>query len=98
MKQKSNNVTKSQPRKRERDRSPRERSIRDVSVPLPELDCPDCGRRFAISAGEVQFFQSRGLQIPKRCKKCRGKNSPETRTAPSMQNKFFRDSDPTRIP
>jgi CxxC-x17-CxxC domain-containing protein len=34
--------------------------------------CRDCGREFTFSAGEQEFYQSRGLESePTRCKECR---------------------------
>jgi len=33
--------------------------------------CVDCGFEFLFSAGEQQFFESKGLSPPKRCPKCR---------------------------
>ena len=36
------------------------------------LTCRDCGDRFLFSAGEQQFFASKGLQNdPQRCPSCR---------------------------
>jgi CxxC-x17-CxxC domain-containing protein len=36
------------------------------------LVCRDCGREFVFSAGEQEFYQSRGLQHePRRCPDCR---------------------------
>ena len=36
------------------------------------LTCRDCGREFAFTAGEQQFYQSRGLvNEPGRCPDCR---------------------------
>ena len=36
------------------------------------LTCRDCGRQFVFSAGEQQFYQSRGLtNEPGRCPECR---------------------------
>ncbi len=36
------------------------------------LVCGDCGQEFTFSAGEQEFFASRGLQNePKRCPQCR---------------------------
>ncbi len=36
------------------------------------LVCRDCGQEFTFSAGEQEFFASRGLQNePKRCPQCR---------------------------
>jgi len=36
------------------------------------LQCSDCGQQFTFSAGEQEFYSSRGLQNePKRCPQCR---------------------------
>jgi len=36
------------------------------------LQCADCGREFTFSAGEQEFYSSRGLQNePRRCPDCR---------------------------
>lgn len=36
------------------------------------LVCRDCGREFVFTAGEQEFFQSRGLESePSRCRDCR---------------------------
>jgi CxxC-x17-CxxC domain-containing protein len=36
------------------------------------LTCRDCGQQFAFTAGEQEFFQSRGLtNDPTRCPECR---------------------------
>lgn len=36
-----------------------------------ELTCRDCGQSFTFTAGEQEFFQSRGFSEPIRCKSCR---------------------------
>lgn len=39
-----------------------------------ELTCIDCGEKFTFTAGEQEFYQSKGLDHkPKRCKECRDK-------------------------
>lgn len=36
------------------------------------LQCSDCGQEFIFTAGEQEFYSSRGLQNePKRCPQCR---------------------------
>ena len=36
------------------------------------LQCADCGQQFTFTAGEQEFYESRGLQNePKRCPECR---------------------------
>lgn len=37
--------------------------------------CVQCGREFEISPAEANFYQTKGLDLPKRCKFCRDKNS-----------------------
>lgn len=55
-----------------------------------KLTCRDCGKEFVFSAGEQQFFSSRGFNPPSRCSDCRKKkknapktSAPEHYTAPS---------------
>ncbi|MCL5102929.1 MAG: zinc-ribbon domain-containing protein [Armatimonadetes bacterium] len=36
-----------------------------------EITCKDCGQKFVFTAGEQEFFQSRGFSEPIRCKPCR---------------------------
>ena len=36
-----------------------------------ELTCKDCGQSFTFTAGEQEFFQTRGFSEPIRCKSCR---------------------------
>jgi hypothetical protein len=35
------------------------------------LQCLDCEKEFLFSAGEQQFYYSKGLATPKRCPRCR---------------------------
>lgn len=35
------------------------------------LTCRDCGDPFPFSAGEQEFYQSKGLSTPSRCPNCR---------------------------
>lgn len=35
--------------------------------------CKDCGDNFYMLRREVEFFENKGLQLPKRCKACRAK-------------------------
>jgi len=35
------------------------------------LTCVDCGREFSFTAGEQDYFWSKELAAPKRCKPCR---------------------------
>lgn len=36
-----------------------------------EITCKDCGGSFIFTAGEQEFFQSKGFSEPVRCKLCR---------------------------
>ncbi len=37
-----------------------------------QLQCSDCGQEFTFTAGEQEFYSSRGLQNePRRCPECR---------------------------
>lgn len=39
--------------------------------------CKDCGKEFELSSGEIEFYNSKNLTLPKRCKECRDKNKKE---------------------
>ena len=36
--------------------------------------CKQCGKDFTLTDSEVNFYKSKGLDIPKRCSECRKKN------------------------
>ncbi|NLN76107.1 MAG: cytochrome C551 [Armatimonadetes bacterium] len=42
-----------------------------------DLTCKECGETFVFTAGEQEFFQSRGFSEPIRCKTCRDKRKAE---------------------
>ena len=50
--------------------------------------CHDCGREFTLTDGEIDFYRSKGFELPSRCKACRDKR--KGRQAPSSA------SNPTR--
>ena len=50
--------------------------------------CRDCGREFTLTDGEIDFYRSKGFELPSRCKACRDKRN--GRQAPSSA------SNPTR--
>jgi hypothetical protein len=35
------------------------------------LKCAECGKEFVFTAGEQEFYASKGFQEPKKCKECR---------------------------
>ena len=46
------------------------------------LTCRDCGREFTFTAGEQEFYQSRGLMHePRRCPECRSARRTDGGTA-----------------
>ncbi len=42
-----------------------------------QLQCRDCGSSFTFTDGEQEFYTSRGLSAPQRCKDCRQKRKNE---------------------
>ena len=40
--------------------------------------CKDCGEEFYMDFNEVDFYQRKGLNLPKRCKACREKRKNNT--------------------
>ena len=36
--------------------------------------CVQCGKRFTLSESELDFYTSKNLTIPKRCRECRKRN------------------------
>lgn len=53
---------------------PRQISGKEVQIPVADktLTCRDCGKTFAFTTGEQEFYQSRGLMNePTRCPECR---------------------------
>lgn len=44
-------------------------------MPDKILTCKKCGSQFYFTAGEQQFYKSKGLNVPKYCKSCRGQKS-----------------------
>lgn len=53
--------------------------------------CKQCGKEFELTQGEISFYESKGLDLPKRCKECRevnkgGKTSSSKATASSSKS------------
>lgn len=36
--------------------------------------CKQCGKEFELETSEISFYQRKNLELPKRCRECRGKN------------------------
>lgn len=49
------------------------------------LTCRDCNAEFIFTAGEAQFFESKGFTPPQRCKSCRARRKAE-KAAKENQN------------
>jgi len=47
--------------------------------------CPECGNLFEITQGEKEYFEDKGLSLPKRCKECRSRRSPSVRANTSTR-------------
>lgn len=52
--------------------------IKGMNIPIDELRfqdkvivCVECGNAFVFNEGEQKYFLSKGLSIPKRCRRCR---------------------------
>jgi len=37
----------------------------------PRLNCVDCGKPYYLTTGEISFYKSKGMPLPKRCQPCR---------------------------
>jgi len=44
-----------------------------------EITCRDCGATFTFTEGEQEFYSSKDLSAPQRCKDCRNKRKDERR-------------------
>lgn len=42
-----------------------------------QLQCRDCGTTFTFTEGEQEFYNSKNLSAPQRCKDCRSKRKNE---------------------
>ena len=54
--------------------------------------CKQCGKEFELTEGEISFYESKGLDLPKRCKECRevnksGKSASDTKRESLTTNK-----------
>lgn len=58
--------------------------------------CPDCHKYFDITYGEKEFYDKKGLQLPKRCKNCRGHKgytAPPRPSSPRSGGSSYRRND-----
>ena len=52
-----------------------------------ELTCRDCGNAFTFTEGEQEFYTSKNLSAPQRCKDCRA-----NRKAERLSNRTMHDA------
>jgi CxxC-x17-CxxC domain-containing protein len=50
------------------------------------LQCRDCGATFTFTAGEQEFYASKGLSAPQRCKDCRANRKQQRTTDREMHD------------
>lgn len=58
-----------------------------------ELKCVDCQQPFTLTAGEQEFFASKGFTNPKRCKECRKKKTASMRAKEDTGTRPMNDND-----
>ena len=46
--------------------------------------CKQCGKEFELSQSEIKFYESKNLNIPKRCKECRSRNKQKSQEEKGM--------------
>lgn len=51
-------------------------------MPDQQLTCRDCGQQFTFTDGEQEFYASKNLSAPQRCKACRTSRKNERATTP----------------
>ena len=52
------------------------------------LTCQECGQPFVFTAGEQEFFASRGFSEPRRCPSCRAARKRERRGEPGARPRY----------
>ena len=48
--------------------------------------CKQCGKEFELSNSEMEFYKSKNLELPKRCKECRELNKQNGRKKNDRKN------------
>lgn len=46
-----------------------------------KIICKDCRDEFILAAGEQEFYESKGLALPKRCPNCRKLNKEKNKAS-----------------
>lgn len=60
-------------------------------LPWKRVTCKDCRKLFYMSASEVNFYESKNLQTPKRCPECRKARKAEALKEKRINTKEKRD-------
>lgn len=53
---------------------------------LMKRTCIQCGKEFEITQSEINFYKSKNLQLPKRCKECRAENKGKKNSQSAADN------------
>lgn len=56
---------------------------RKLNEPALHGTCSECGEPFHITLGEKEFYEGKGLELPKRCPHCRGQKRSGSSSRPS---------------
>lgn len=60
------------------------------------VTCRDCGKQFIFTAGEQEYYESRGLSSPTRCHSCRAARKAERGESSSFASSRGYDREPER--
>lgn len=62
--------------------------------------CRDCGKEFTLTDGEIDFYRSKGFELPNRCKACRDKRKGRQTSSPAASPTSRRTPPPkkTKLP
>lgn len=50
--------------------------------------CKQCGKEFELTQAEINFYKSKRLSLPKRCKECRDANKQEKKQEQNQKSKY----------
>jgi hypothetical protein len=61
------------------------------------LTCVDCRQSFIFTAGEAEFYATKGFSQPKRCKDCRAAKKANQMTSPAVPQQLPQRREPEFI-
>ena len=76
-------------------------NARHIEQDSKTITCEDCKKTFEFTKGEEEFYQSKGLTEPKRCKACRATAAArrqETRAAAKERTATAIDREKAKMP